>query len=518
MKKLQLNTAAIFLAALLLVFANSCKQPEQKKEQAKQAVPETNYKMTTATPPGIAAPDKIETRFGTLNLFDGFPDKASSELLFDNLDFQRAVQAYLLALPPLSQISMRAGLTKWGPANSTVLITEQLMNPKSLFLTGNNNTPYSIVWIDLSNGPIVVEIPPKVLGIIDNMWYHWVSDVGITGPDKGEGGKYLLIPPGYDGKIPNGYFVLHPETFGNLIFWRSFLVDGSPVPGVESVKAHTRIYPLSEAGNPPTPTFVNISGQYFNTISPGDYHFWELLNEVVQKEPAESMDPVTLGFFQSVGIQKGKPFAPDARMKKILTEAAATGDATARAITYRFRDKEAYFYENSAWRTVFMGGYTFSENGALLLDSKASFFFYATGVTPAMAEKMIGKGSQYALAFVDSQDKAFDGSETYKLHLPANIPVKDFWSIMIYSNQTRSMLQTDQEFPSVSSQTKGIKTNTDGSVDVYFGPVAPAGEENNWIQTIPGKGYSVALRLYGPTEPWFDKTWRPGEIELAVKN
>jgi hypothetical protein len=324
----------------------------------------------------------------------------------------------------------------------------------------------------------------------------------------------LLIPPDYEGKIPSGYFVLHPKTFGNLIFWRSFLVDGSPAPGVESVKAHTRVYPLSEAKNPPTPKFVNISGEYFSTISPGDYSFWELLNQVVQSESLESMNPVTLGFFQSIGIQKGKEFAPDARMKKILTEAAAVGDATARALTYRFRGKEAYFYENSAWRTVFIGGYQFSEDNALLLDSYASFFFYATGVTPAMAEKMVGKGSQYALAFVDSQNNAFDGNKTYKLHLPANVPVKDFWSIMVYSNQTRSMLQTNQTSPSVSSQTEGIKTNADGSVDVYFGPVAPEGQENNWIQTIPNKGYSVALRLYGPLEPWFEKTWRPGEIEL----
>lgn len=471
------------------------------------------YKMQTPIPPGVAIPDKVETRLGTLNFFDGFPDDATVEKLYDNLDFQHAVQAYLLALAPVSQLANRKGIAELGPFNLTVPIFEDRMDSKSLFLTPNNNTPYTWFWLDLRDGPLVLEVPPNVLGLINDMWYNFVTDLGLVGPDRGEGGKYLILPPGYNGEVPSGYFVVKPATFSIWVPWRSFLVNGDPKPGVDSVEKHTRIYRLKDAANPPKLSFVHVSGKAFSTLAPADYPFWEYLNQVVQEEPTDTVDPVTLGLYASVGIQKGKPFAPDARMKKILTEAALVGDATARTINGRLRIKESYYYPNSAWRTGFFGGYKFEENGARILDAYSAFFFYATGVTPAMDSKSVGEGSQYMAAFVDSQSKPLDGGKNYKLHLPPNIPVKQFWSVILYDNQTRSMLQTDQRWPAATSQNPKLLPNADGSVDIYFGPKAPAGKENNWIQTVPGKGWNTLLRLYGPLQAWFDKTWRPGEIE-----
>lgn len=479
--------------------------------------PLPQMKMTTEVPAGIATPDKLDTQLGTLTSFDGVPDAKTTQLVYDNLDLQRATQAYLSTLQIASMYAMEQGLLTFGPANTTILTFDDLMDSKALWLTPNTVSVYMVSWMELGDEPMVIETPPNVLGFINDAWFKFVADFGNAGPDKGKGGKFLIIPPGYEGEIPEGYHVARTSTHGNWVIWRGSQVDGSTKPAIDATKKLFRMYPLSKKDNPPKMDFVNVSGKFHNTIHRMDYGFWEELNAQIQAEPIEGLDPETRGLLASIGIEKGREFKPDARMQKILTEAANVGAVTARALTARPKDQRHYLYPGErVWTNPFIDGrYDFLLDGARLLDARVYMHFYATGITPAMAIKNVGKGSQYAIAYLDKDGNALDGGKTYKINLPANVPAKDFWSFTAYDNQTRAMLQTDQRLPGLDNNKKGLKKNADGSFDIYFSPKPPKGWENNWIQTVPSKGWNTILRLYGPLESFYDQSWKPGDPEMV---
>jgi hypothetical protein len=244
-------------------------------------------------------------------------------LVFDNLDFQRGVQAFLRGIPGASIHAFLPAAKKFGGVDGNVMIFEDLMDSKALWLTPNNSSVYFFTWIDTTNGPIVLETPPNVLGIFDDHWFRWVGDFGNAGPDKGQGGKFLILPPGYKGEVPEGYFVVRPATYCVWTPGRGMLVNGDPKPAVESIKKLLKIYSLAQAANPPVTKFTNMSGVPHSTIHSNNFHFYEEIHEVLEMEPNEVLDAETLGLFASIGLQKGKPFAPDERMKKILIEAVA---------------------------------------------------------------------------------------------------------------------------------------------------------------------------------------------------
>ncbi|MDW5290585.1 DUF1254 domain-containing protein [Formosa sp. PL04] len=497
----------IFAAVLIGVFAVNVSHAQKSSK----------IKMTTPIPESITTPAKIESRIGTLEFPQGSPTQDTADKLYEYLDFMHGVEAFLYALPGASVHAAGRGIKSMGGDNQTVLIMEELMNARSLFLTANTQSIYSMMWLDLKDGPLVLETPPDVLGIVNDHWFRYVGDIGNAGPDKGKGGKYLLLPPGYKGEVPQGYFVLRSQTYQNLYFWRGFIKDGSTATAVANTKKFAKVYPLSAINNQPEMKYIDVSDKDFNTIGSNDYSFYTDINEIVQAEPNEAYSPEILGMLAAIGIEKGKTFAPDDKLKKTLTEAVAVGNAAARTIAFQPRMDDAYLSPGSSWFFTFVGGsYQFlSQPGVRNLAARDLFHYSYTGITPAMAFKMVGLGSQYVMSTTDSKGKSLDGSKTYKIQLPANVPAKDFWSLVAYDSQTRSMLQTDQAFPSVGTASKGIVTNADGTIDIWFSPTAPKGHEKNWVQTIPGRGWAVLFRLYGPEESWFNKTWMPGELELV---
>jgi hypothetical protein len=410
-------------------------------------------------------------------------------------------------------------------------------------------------FIDLSDGPMVIDIPPLgapsgILGTIDDMWFRWVTDLGLPGPDRAAGGRYLIVGPGYDGPLPDsGFHVSHARTTRVTLVGRAFKVHDDPKipneairegvhvsryePGTQGTAVATYLRGEAPLGTPsemPETRFVELSGTSFNTIFPNDFSYWELVNETVQQEPPGSGDPELMGLLASVGIVHGKPFEPDERMRKILEEAVAVGNATARTVALAPRAEEGFgYYPDSAWfNMLFVGGYEFLDpppeitpdgpvqapsDGARKLNSRTGMFYPYTVITPAMCMHLTGIGSQYLIATRDSNGEYLAGDRSYRLTLPADIPESRFWSVILYDRQTRSMLQTDQPYPSLGSQSGTVETNPDGTTDIYFGPVAPEGKEANWLHTLPGKGWWTVLRLYNPLQPFFDKSWRPSEIE-----
>jgi hypothetical protein len=513
-----MRNLSIYLVVFLSIgqLVVSCNEKPSSQEEADLSTHTQKMKMTSEIPDGIQSPNTINSeQLGALSFYDGVPLPETANKVYDYLDLINAVDAYTKGIQLASMEAMKQGILKFGPANETALIFEELMDSKALFLTANTTSVYMTSWLELSDEPMVIETPPDVLGIIDDHYFKYVNDFGRLGPDKSQGGKFLILPPNYEGDVPDGYFVSKANTYGHWIIWRGFQKDGDPQPAVEDTERTFKIYPLSKKDSPPAMNFVHVSGKEFNTIHKMDERIYDEINAVIQSEPAFGENPEILGSLAAIGIEKGKEFAPDARMQGILKEAAKIGSAVVRTQMAKPRSEYLYKFPGTKWlNPLAYKSYLFEHEGVRLLDARSAFHFYATGITPAMSMKIIGKGSQYAIAYSDENGNTFDGSKTYKFNVPANPPMKDFWAFTIYDNQTRSMLQTDQQFPGIDSNTEGLIQNVDGSWDIYIGPIAPEGYESNWIQTIPGKGWNTIFRLYGPLEPWFDGEWYPSDAML----
>jgi len=466
------------------------------------------------------APETMQTRFGTLKFPGGYPTEETVQKVFDELDRQRATQLYLDMYPALSAHGLMKGWVRdLGMRDSSdILVTANRLDSTPLILTGNTESLYSFFVLDLkADGPTVVEVPPGVMGPIDDHNFLFLADVGPTGQDMGKGGKYLILPPGYEGDVPDGYFVVRSPTYMAFSFLRANAdVVGYGDKVVQFYRDNAKVYPLKDG--PREPRVTNVTGMPFDTLVPENASAFKWMHELISYEPPEAFGKELLGKLASLGIEKGKPFAPDARMQQIFTAAAQEGVAMSRVIAFDSRDENAKVYPDRQWESPYItNNSTFYQNDYINLGARTAFHFTADGITPAMAMQMPeGKGSRYQTTYKDTEGLPLDGNKTYKLNMLPNVPVALFWAVTVYDPWTRSEIQS-QPYPSISSQQSPPPTpNADGSIDIYFSSEKPQDvAEQNWVKTLPNQGFFVYIRYYGPLNAFNDKTWVPNDVELV---
>ena len=443
---------------------------------------------------------------------NGYPTADAADALLDELVFQRAVQTYLWSLPAMSVYAMREGQrTTFGDASNVLAIWKDRIDHNTRVTTANPDVIYAFAWLDLkAEGPTVLDMPPGLQGLLDDMWHRPLTDIGAAGPDGGAGGKYVVLPPDYEGQPPAGHYVVRSPTYGVFVFLRAFLTDGETGPGVELLE-QSRIYPLSEADDPRAMEFPNASGVPMDGDFPRGFEYFERLADFIDYEPVDREDLAMRGMLAGIGIVKGQPFEPDARMREMLERAGQVGFKMAATVDYDFRPTPL-IYTDRNWEVVFIGGNpVFEADTYRNLDAMIAFFHKAFSTSDAMVLAMPGRGAQYLGNYRDSRGEFLTGEDTYRLHLPAEMPAANYWAVVLYDADTRALLDNGEPFPSVASNQQ-LTLNPDRSADIYFEPEAPDDPEANWIRTVPGRGFLATIRLYSPTQAYFDQTWRPDDV------
>jgi hypothetical protein len=387
-------------------------------------------------------------------------------------------------------------------------------------LTPNPNTIYLMPFIDTTSvGPMVMEIPPgeggAIVGSLMDVWQMPIEDVGVAGVDKGQGGKYLILPPDYEGSVPDGYIPMPSPTYQTYALLRSNIADDSDAGIARSVEyaRQIKLYPLSQAANPATTTFVDAIDLLYDATIPFDLRFFESLNRIVQTEPWLERDKAMIDTLRSLGIKKGEPFAPDEQTKQILNDSMAEARAW---IDARYVAGYANaFYEDSHWALPVFPEFlpeaqaSYTSPDIYPLDARAvsySFVFFAP--------KNLGEGQFYFFAIHDENGNDLDGGNTYRLRVPADPPVTQYWSVVVYDRDTHALIR-EMPWSSRASNMPDVQQNADGSADVWFAPEAPAGKESNWIPTKAGGRFELIFRAYGPEPALFDKSWVLPDLERA---
>ena len=443
-----------------------------------------------------------------------------AEGLRDEFFYQNAVQAYVLTLPILNTIGLRDGSeAAFGKGYNVLPIWKDRMDSRAWVPTPNADVIYSMSYLDLKkDGPLVVAAPPNVIGMFTDFYQRTITDVGAVGPDRTRGGLYLLLPPGFDGEIPKGYFAFKSQTNNVFLFFRTVMPKGEngPEPGPAVANAEqTRIYPLWAPEKDVKPMeFPNGSGKNVNMMYPTGSSYWTQLKEFVDYEPVASIDPVTRGVLASIGIVKGEPFEPNDKQSQALQRAVETAPKMILASRQLGRpDKRNFYYKDRQYENTWAGATAeWMQDSYLDIIQRASYFQIAYSSAPAMVMRTINAGSKYPFAVRDANGEFLDGSNAYKMHLPPNPPAALFWAVTAYNATDGTMTSAKQLMPSINGFNK-VKSNPDGSIDIFFGPSKPPeAADSNWIQTVNGRNFLAALRLYGSGVEFFDQSWKPDDL------
>lgn len=467
-----------------------------------------------ALPALTVAAQSVNTRMGKIEVESGYPSGPSLNKLVDELDYQRACQAYIWGLPVV-------GLNEWKKACDNVFkvrngqfVAYVTFDQKLGILTPNFDTPYCVGLADLGeSGPLVIELPKgSTAGMIMDAWQRSLSDLGLVGPDRGLGGKYLLLGPGQEEPAADGYIIVRSPT--RMVFFGVRLLDPDREKAFRELSPLLRSYPWSERENPPNIEPMAQAGTNWSQMPPTGLAYWESLADALRNEPVQERDRFFMAMLQPLGIEKGKPFHPDARQTRILTDGAQMGEFMAKANTYTKRFEDAY-WPGTHWKDALAVNTTQHTPNYDQLDERASYYYEAVAISEAMRSRSSGFGQRYMGAYQDKDGGWLTGGNNYRLHVPANPPAAQFWSVTVYSEKTRQMLINETKRLDVSSRNPKLVKNDDGSVDVYVGPTAPKGFENNWVQTKSGEGWFPLFRFYGPTDKMFDKSWTLPDFELV---
>jgi hypothetical protein len=461
-----------------------------------------------------------ESSVGPVEYIGGYPTNETAQKYYDELDLQRAVEVYLWALPMASYGAMAEAHYELGAGDHAVIVVDKAAEPQQLVLTANQDTIYMSGALDLSKGPMVIDVPAGLLGTMNNIWQQPLVDIGGPfSPEQNRGGRFLILPPGYDGPMPAvAYHVVESDTNTVVFYLRAIPQSEADLPRLQKLVRTFKQYRLAEAKNPPEMTFVSMTGRKADFLTHEGFEFFESISRYVNANPPRPQDMAMLGMLETLGIAHGREFKPDQRMQEILTAAAKKGRAMAEVVAWhpRVPEKELHPYDGSPWKKIFISeDPTFHSADYLLIDQRTRYGFEAIGTSKSMTVAAPGQGSQYIGVYQDDKGQWLTGDSTFSIRLPKDIPAANFWSLSVYDNHSRSLIQNDKGRATVGT-VHGTVANADGSVDTYFGPERPAGvPEENWIQTKPGVGFFVYLRLYGPLESYFDKTWRPGDPKLV---